>query len=121
MTYEKQTWTTGEVITADKLNQTGSGGSFEIIEMIYNDDDDDGSYFFPSGVTESIVKERMNNGTNVVLSFGGKFFYITEFREEGGVIYCYAGSIYTVSTTLTYSAYASNGRGQFVFISKEDQ
>lgn len=77
MAYEKQTWTTGEVITAEKLNHmedgiagAGGGSSIEPLEITITHDDDAGT-FTANKTYEELYNEwivALNGNTTVDLN-----------------------------------------------------
>lgn len=83
MAYEKQTWTTGEVITADKLNHmedgiSGSGGSNALICEYDND----------AGHTDKTfgeIKTAFLSGETVLLKTGdyGETYYMHALTSYG--------------------------------------
>ena len=100
MAYEKQTWQTGDVVTAAKLNHMEdgieAGGGVTVIPLEFESD------VFRTSVTWQTIKDLVHGGDQVML------FYEFDFPDDGyyqAMIYHVMGvieedgnySLYTVS------------------------
>ena len=89
MTYEKQTWTTGEVITADKLNhmEDGIGGAFQQYEITYSN-----SVYELDGISRAELKTLIETS-----QYAPIYFY---HRQDGNACYASVGGYGTMRGTM---------------------
>ena len=89
MAYEKQTWTTGEVITANKLNhiEDGIGGAFPCYEITYSD----GAYKL-NGISRAELKTSIETS-----HYAPIYFY---HRQDGLSCYASTGGYGTMRGTM---------------------
>lgn len=92
MSYEKQTWTTGDTITAEKLNYMENG-----IE------DASGYECELSIVNETIITTDEGNGI-----FSGNFEYVGEINVLNELEVVFDGTEYTLPSNSTYRGYGES-------------
>lgn len=100
------TWTNGEVITAEKLNQTGGGGGSQIIDLLY--DDEDSTYYFEED--ETSIQTQLVQGASIIFKTSDNEWYYPTSISGGCLVLisftAYQGTSYLMSL-------ASNGNGVF--------
>ena len=86
MSYEKQTWNTGDIITAEKLNHledgVGSGDLFYIVT--FSDVSKEGSTSYVSDKTYAQIKAAYDAGKIIIGRYasGGYFKTYVDVRED---------------------------------------
>lgn len=89
MAYEKQTWTTGDVITANKLNhmEDGIGGAFPQYEITYSN-----SVYELDGISRAELKTLIETS-----QYAPIYFY---HRQDGNACFASAGGYSAIRGTM---------------------
>ena len=122
MAYEKTTWSTGDVVTAEKLNKmedgiagASAGGVFIVHSQVFNE----GTYILDKTYTE--IAEAMESSTVLVKHSGGQ---MGASQVQGIVLSSYQSSEYDPSRDTYYDIYqvavSLMGTPYFYYTSSED-
>lgn len=125
MTYEKQTWVNGDVITAEKLNHmedgiaSGGSGGVLVVSTVY--DDDSGKTYLNKTFEE--VKNFMLSGGMIWLSNYGELVFVEGLEGDPDIFYCRSFFMDISDSKLTYDYLTISknldGRGEVnIFVNK---
>ena len=125
MSYEKQTWANGNVITAEKLNHmedgiaSGGSGGVLVVSTVY--DDDSGKTYLNKTFEE--VKNFMLSGGMIWLSNYGELVFVEGLEGDPDIFYCRSFFMDISDSKLTYDYLTISknldGRGEVnIFVNK---
>ena len=113
MNYDKQTWQTGEVITANKLNHMedgieAAGGGYDLVFETNSDSVDESTEAtLKSGSYADAAAKFLNGGYVTALVYGGSTrdenFYATTFNVQGVNYDSYTDGDPIIHTYFTFS------------------
>lgn len=109
MSYEKQTWVTGDTVTAEKLNHMesgieGAGGGALIVGTTFNED----TQLYECNKTAAEIWEAYSTGCNVVFSdteYDDAVTLARAFIDDGYSFYTGGGDV----TTANHIYFAESG------------
>lgn len=125
MSYNKTTWTNGDVITAEKLNHiedgiaSGGSGGVLVVSTVY--DDDSGKTYLNKTFEE--VKNFMLSGGMIWLSNYGELVFVEGLEGDPDIFYCRSFFMDISDSKLTYDYLTISknldGRGEVnIFVNK---
>ena len=125
MSYNKTTWTNGDVITAEKLNHmedgiaSGCSGGVLVVSTVY--DDDSGKTYLNKTFEE--VKNFMLSGGMIWLSNYGELVFVEGLEGDPDIFYCRSFFMDISDSKLTYDYLTISknldGRGEVnIFVNK---
>ena len=125
MSYNKTTWTNGDIITAEKLNNiedgiaSGGSGGVLVVSTVY--DDDSGKTYLNKTFEE--VKNFMLSGGMIWLSNYGELVFVEGLEGDPDIFYCRSFFMDISDSKLTYDYLTISknldGRGEVnIFVNK---